>query len=497
MIIIIKNIKRKFAVHIFGLFLILSIVNISCEKQVSVSPPDAPPPNGYVYIKTNPEGFHIYLNGKSRRRATADSLTWLSTGQYQITLKKDLFRDTSFTVDIVEGEKRQVYVDYTANKAMLGSIECSSNPSGADIFLGGKYTGRITPATLYNILPGYYYIRYKLKNHRDDSVLVTVRSSVKSSASVGLLDTTIWNDYTTERSGIFTNLLTCVAIDKDNNIWIGSENQGILKFDGKTWERYTTSSTILPSNYVNCISIAEDGTIWVGTKGGLAEFKGSPHTMSIYTTKTSKIPIDVINAVAPGAGGVTWLGTPIGLVKTWIEDGTRQWYTYSSNNSRIPDTWINSLTIDSQGKVWAGTKYGGIYTAQPYEAVYNRAKDGLPSDNITASALAGDGSVWFTHNPGNLTGAGLSFYLNNSFQKVYDIPNDAKLYSIYIDRADNKWVGSSGGLLMLTGTTTAAVFNKATSGLDLNNVMGIAQDAKGLIWIAANGTGLILYKKAQ
>ena len=482
---------------VIGISALLSVMNISCDKQVSVSPPDEPPPNGYVYIKTNPEGFHIFLNGRSRRRATSDSLTWLSTGTYQITLKKDLFRDTSFSIDIVEGEKRQVYVDYAANKAMLGNIECTSNPSGADLFLAGKYTGRITPATLYNILPGRYYVRFKLKNHRDDSLLVTVRSSEKSSAYAGLVDTTIWNDYTTERSGIFTNKLTCVAVDNSDNLWIGTENMGILKYDGQNWRRYTTSSTILPSNFVNCISIADDGTIWVGTEGGLAEFKDDPNTMKIYTTKVSQIPIDEILAVAPAAEGITWLGSPIGLIKTWIEDGSRQWFTYSTDNSKIPDTWVNTVIIDKQGKIWAGTKYGGIYTAPPFEAVYNRAKDGLPSDDITASAIAGDGTVWFAHNPGNLTGAGLSYFAYNGFQKVYDIPNNAKLFSIFIDRSGKEWVGSSSGLILLDGTNTQAVFNKATSGLDLNTVEGLAQDGVGNIWIAANGTGLILYKKGK
>ena len=59
----------------FGILIILLFLfqNGGCEKVVSVSPPDLPPPNGYLFIDSNPQGAHIYLNGKARRRATPDS----------------------------------------------------------------------------------------------------------------------------------------------------------------------------------------------------------------------------------------------------------------------------------------------------------------------------------------------------------------------------------------------------------------------------------------
>ena len=105
----------KIILNYLPVILIVGIVLYSCGRQVSVTPPDAPPPNGFIYINSNPKGFTIYLDGKDRRRITPDSLTWLSNGTYKITLKKDLFRDSSFTFDILEGKKKSIYIDYSKN----------------------------------------------------------------------------------------------------------------------------------------------------------------------------------------------------------------------------------------------------------------------------------------------------------------------------------------------------------------------------------------------
>ncbi len=71
-------------------FILICLIFLSsCNKQVSVTPPDEPPPDGYVYIDSYPKDFHILLDGKERRRATPDSLTWLTTGSYLVTLKKN------------------------------------------------------------------------------------------------------------------------------------------------------------------------------------------------------------------------------------------------------------------------------------------------------------------------------------------------------------------------------------------------------------------------
>jgi len=87
-----KKYSYDFIRLMFLLPVLMLISTSSCNKEVSVSPPDSLPPNGFIFINSNPNDFHIYLDNKQRRRATPDSLTWLKTGTYLITLKKTILK---------------------------------------------------------------------------------------------------------------------------------------------------------------------------------------------------------------------------------------------------------------------------------------------------------------------------------------------------------------------------------------------------------------------
>ncbi len=50
---------------------------LSCEKEISTSPPTTPVPIAYIYIDTNPRGAMIYADGRISGKTTPDSLNWL------------------------------------------------------------------------------------------------------------------------------------------------------------------------------------------------------------------------------------------------------------------------------------------------------------------------------------------------------------------------------------------------------------------------------------
>ena len=70
--------------------IILLVIFAGCTQKVSVTPPDAPPPDGYIYIDSNPPGAEIYINDKYVRRITPDSVKYLPTGSYKLLLKKKI-----------------------------------------------------------------------------------------------------------------------------------------------------------------------------------------------------------------------------------------------------------------------------------------------------------------------------------------------------------------------------------------------------------------------
>ena len=110
-----------------------------------------------------------------------------------------------------------------------------------------------------------------------------------SLGGVSKFDGVNWINYTTAQ-GLPDNYISCLAIDKHDNIWIGTmENYfcpggpgaqrtngggfGVSKYDGKTWTNYSEVNGLI-NNDVNAIAIDKNGNLWFGTQGGVSMFDG-------------------------------------------------------------------------------------------------------------------------------------------------------------------------------------------------------------------------------
>lgn len=468
----------------------------SCNQEISVSPPDAPPPHGNVLIDSKPPGAHIFLDGKDRRRITPDSLTWLETNTYTITLKKELYRDTSITIEAREGEKKNYFVDYTLNPAMRGKINCNAKPDGAEIFLDGVSTGKFTPTVLTAILPGYYNIRYHSANFRDDSLTVTVSSSNITEAKTTLVDTTKWTDFTTKTSGIQTNLLTGLTIDKDDNLWIATEDQGVIKYNSSTWQ--LVGGPLLQDIHVTAINVADDGAMWSGNKFGLfviyADGSMARYNDISYGTILSEYSIVDINRGYPG---YEIIATPNTILLTHIDEltGSRVFGLSDKSTYGVSGNFT-AVAGDASGGLYLGTSQTGLFISGAQGGIFNTGNSAIIGNNVSAVTYDGiNGGVWVGFKSAVAVGAGLSYFNNGSFESYYVLPNGGSANKIFVEQGGKKWVGTNAGLVSFNSRSDAILYNKETTGLDINDVRGIVQDKLGRIWIAAYGGGLILKKK--
>ncbi len=480
-----KYIKELFLISITG------IIFISCNQKISITPPDSPPPNGYIYISTNPEGFQIYLDGKQRRRVTPDSLTWLTGGNHLITLKKNLYSDYNFTVKIVEGVKENKFVDFADDTSMFGSINCVSNPEGAEILLNDSFTGSFTPAIVRNILPGNYFVKFHKKNYQDDSVNVTVSSGNISSASVSLIDTTIWRSYTTKNSQIKTDDLTCVGVGKNDVIWVGTNDMGVLSFNGSTWGGSNLYAA-LPGKQVNCIAVNQEQTVFFGTDRGFVAYDGS--SAKVYQVKTANLPSFFINEICFDNAGNWYIATQAGLTKSSLYNGNRTWYTFP--DSILPFSQITCVLYDNSGNLWAGMNNGGLTEINSNNSwqKFGQSNIGLLNNNVRAIAQSPTGEIWVGFGTYQSFGGGLSYYDGVNWHTVMVTPSYSNTNAIFIDKNDIKWVATDQGLVKFNSVSNVTVYNENNTNLDINDVTGIAQDSKGNIWISTYGGGLVEYK---
>lgn len=487
-------------------FLLTFMLLISCDKEISTSAPEPPPGKSQINISSNPASAKIYLNGKNTGSITPDSITFLEEGFYKITLKKTLFRDTSFTVQLNKDEKKIFDIDYTKNPKMYGNIYCVSSPDRARIFLNNTDTGLLTPNTIKKVWPGEYQIKYKHKSAYEDSLYVTVQSSKTISAEKELVDTSKWVSYNSENQHFPSNYLTCIDQDKSGRLWIGTSDKGVISFKYKSYTVYNTSNSPLPSNFITDIEVTETGEIWIATGDGLASLINGVWT--IYNSSNSVILDNYITAVE-SFGNNLWVGTSNGLMV--YERDKNLWTRYGRDNSEIPHPSILCIGMDNEGVIWFGTNgFGIVRLTRVWDEINSRYIESwlwyapqdnpqFPGSSISTVAIDPNGSRWFGHLRTQTEKGGisnLSASLRNPVWKVYldNLAQDTYFEKIYFENG-TKWLCTNVGLMYFQNPSSVNTINSNNSDMPFSNIKDMVFYNNNVIYLASFGGGLIKYKR--
>jgi len=472
-------------VYLFIIGLILIVTG--CDKEVSHSPVAPPPSKGKVLVNSTPKGFSIYQNGRNTGRHTPDSLIFLDPGQYEITLKKLYWKDTAVVVNVSEETPGSVNINYLPNSSMYGKLVFYSDPPGANIFVNDSLTNNVTPDTLNHFLPGTYNITFKTDHHRDASFDAIVESGKIKSYSAALKDTSVWLDYRMVNSGIQSDQLSAIAIDHNGIKWIGTFDNGVIRFDDLTFTNYNTSNSPIPSNKINCVSVDAQNNVWIGTPYGIGIFNGSG--WRIYDRYNSDLSTEIVNAIKFDDNNNAWIGTINNLV---MFDGTN-WITY---NSQLGHDYITDIYIQPSGKIWLSTMTIGVLTFQN-EKFFSFSKSHPDFPSLFATSVGSDklGNIWLSFNPDSTHGSGGIVYSQGpSFTTVFSGGPDDLVNDINIDSEDNKWVCTSIGFIWYDEQNVSQVFSTFNSLISTDNTKASVRDKEGTIWIATYKGGLNKFK---
>jgi hypothetical protein len=484
----IKHQMKYRLVTVFWIFVISSAVTIfiGCDKEVSQTPVSPPPPEGFIYVDSEPRGFTIYQNGRNTGRLTPDSLSYLEEGDYNITLKKLYWKDTSVIVSVSKEEIVNVSIDLLANESMFGDLNFFSVPSGAQIFLNDSLLVNTTPYTVENLLPGLYNVKLKLFDHRDEEFNASAESSLKKIYSTALRDTSVWIDFQVFNSGIQSNLLTAITIDNNNVKWIGSLDKGLISYNETEFKNYNESNSPIPSNRINCLSADINNKIWIGTDFGLAVFDRSSWT--IYTNANSGLTANIINSVNFDQSGNAWIGSSSGLVKY---DGFT-WEIFNDSQLRV---WAMDNEFDDMGINWIATREDGIVllenevlTFRP-DSIYN-----YPTNRISSIDRDVFGNLWFTHMPDSAQPSGVSYWNGSIFiSRFLGSPNN-NINHITIDSENNKWISTWEGFVWFDEGNSSQTFATFNSIISADRINASIRDESGVVWLTTNGGGLNKFK---
>lgn len=222
------------------------------------------------------------------------------------------------------------------------------------------------------------------------------------------------------------------------------------------------------------IYVDETGRMW------FAPVSGGLFTLQAGVVKRVALPElgdDLIYSIS-GSKDEIWIGRQQGgLTKLQSKDGRWISRTYTTKDGLAQNS-IYTVTRTRDGSVWAGTVSGGISVLRKGQIFTYTLKNGLPSNAIFSSLEAHDGKMWFA------SPAGLVLFDGTSWSTFSSAETDPPLNvrTVFEDLNHKLWIGTSHGL---------AVLNQGRIEIQTNvprvlkeEVLGIAQDAQGFLWIA-------------
>lgn len=179
----------------------------------------------------------------------------------------------------------------------------------------------------------------------------------------------------------------------DGRVWIGTQDAGVLLWDGQTMTAHIDVARGLPSNEVRAL-VADGHRLWIGTAQGLAHWDG----VSLQRwTEAQGLPSNFVIALKMDSRQRLWVGTSLGaslLVNGRLQpldlgafEDAEFAFSFLSDPGR-DHVWIASdrglLRFDADGRPTGAV---GLDAGLPFEKVFGLLLD--PQDQLWASGNRG------------------------------------------------------------------------------------------------------------
>ena len=302
--------------------------------------------------------------------------------------------------------------------------------------------------------------------------------------------TTSWKVFTNTQIGINSSAITCIAEDKGNNIWIGTNGEGIFKYDWNGWINFDTNNSPLTSNYITSLAIDANNSIWIGTfgnTGGLTKFDG-------YNWKTYNIDSNTTYDIQIDNDGSLWMGSYWkGLIHF---DGDTNFTYYNSSNTNLNQLSdeIIAVNIQLDSVVLCGTELGGAAEFNKATTTWEEYFSPVVPIDLVINSIIVDANKnrWF---------AGIQYVSmldSNSTWQVfdYDSTNNYDYYHDIIVGDNNSLLFSSdNGLIELDYSNGEKWVKITPPDPELTDIGcdGLFRDQNGNIWIGYNNGFLAVY----
>ena len=301
-------------------------------------------------------------------------------------------------------------------------------------------------------------------------------------------------------------VVTGLAQDGEGLLWIATTG-GLVRFDGYRFRLYQTDPgdpSSLPGNVVRVVHRARDGRIWIGTESeGVARYDAVTDRFERFG-EAEGVPLLPIRALADDTGGGLWIGSTGGGLRR-LDPATRRTEVWRHDPSRLdslPDDRISAMQVDRDGHLWVGTWRGLARRragGDSFERVLSDPADplGFANARIRAIAQVASGDLWIGAQQGQTAVIPHAVAGAERVPSAVDVLRwaGAGINAVAEPLPGEVWVGHPGGI-DVHAADDARVLRRIRAepgralGLDPAEVRALLVDTSGLLWVGSFGGGV-------
>lgn len=251
--------------------------------------------------------------------------------------------------------------------------------------------------------------------------------------------------YLNKRLGLNQDVIYTINKDGRGAYWFGTFSNGINSYDGDTIKTYTVEKGDISSNHIRCSEVDKEGNIWFGTEYGLQTYKNGKF---IHYCETDGLADNSVRAAFKDSKGVLWFGTRLGLTsydgQTFINFIPEDYKPGAAETGAEKKDFLVRYIYELPDKILLLSTSRGLYVFNGKEFSEFPVPD---LENLFPLTIIGDNhdNLFF-----GVPNEGI-FKLNLTTKKVqkYDVKHGLSSYIIYSlisDEEERLWVGTDRGI---------------------------------------------------
>ncbi|TFG80887.1 MAG: helix-turn-helix domain-containing protein [Chrysiogenales bacterium] len=276
--------------------------------------------------------------------------------------------------------------------------------------------------------------------------------------------------------GLANNTITALLQNRQGYLWLATPS-GLLRFDGRQFRCFNRWNTpVMSVDRLTCLWLDNDDTVWIGSDGGGLYYI----RQNLWGTVPQKLSNPHIQTILRDRRGALWIGTQYGL--NCLRNDRCETFTMSQG---LPGNLVYALAEAEDGTLLAGSDGSGLAALRDGKFVVENRVDA--PEGIRALRRGHDGTVRIAAENGLFT------WHRRVLSRVAAVPRQKSFLALLEDRAGRWWLGSEGeGIFLLENNRLLSV---AADSQPVYYVPSLLEDHEGNFWAGTISQGLLQFRE--